>query len=394
MSREQISIIYIHHEKALGGAPLSLLFLIRKLDRQKYNPHIICLREGPAAELFRKNEINVTIVPGPDLSHTELVWFRWWQFPRLFMRILKSFFLFFSLRIKLSEFNSQRILVHLNSSTLLVGALAAKSLKLPVIWHIREPLASGYFGIRKVLLRNFISLLSNHIIAISHNDADQLGKIPVNKLSVIYNFVDFNQFHEKIEKGLVRKELQIPSNAFVILFLGGSARVKGATVLLHAIPRILQNLSSAHIVIAGEVDSEFQLEVQETLGNKTDKIHLIGPRLDVPSLIADCNVLIFPSTVPHFARPIIEAAAMGKPVIASDLPGVQELVIRNETGVLIPPNESLSLSQSILELAADEPRSFRLGHQGLLMAREKFDAERNSTLTFAVYDKVLGGQSL
>ncbi|MFZ4695007.1 MAG: hypothetical protein ACOYMV_07770, partial [Verrucomicrobiia bacterium] len=76
-------ILYVHHERAIGGAPLSLLYLIRQLDRTRWSPRVICLREGPAAELYRKEGLPVRVVPGPDLSHTELVWFRWWQFPRL-----------------------------------------------------------------------------------------------------------------------------------------------------------------------------------------------------------------------------------------------------------------------------------------------------------------------
>jgi glycosyltransferase involved in cell wall biosynthesis len=388
---EPVSIIYVHHERAIGGAPISLLFLLQKLDRARFRPYVLCLREGPAADLFRKNQFDVRIIPGPDLSHTELVWFRWWQFPKWIFRIFASFFLFFRLRIEMTKVKSEKTIVHLNSSTLSVAAFAAKSLSLPLIWHIREPLAPGYFGIRRTILRTFVRTLPDHVIAISHNDAEQLGKLPANQLSVIHNFVDFSQFDEKLAKGNIRKELGISREAFVILFLGGSARVKGAYVLLQAIPRILQNLSTAHIIIAGELEPDFQNQVRETLVKEQNKIHLLGARQDIPALLVDSNVLIFPSTVPHFARPVIEAAAMAKPVIASNLDGVRELVVPNETGLLIPSGDPLALSQAILELAADETRAFRLGQQGLVRAREKFDANRNSSLTFSVYDRILQG---
>jgi glycosyltransferase involved in cell wall biosynthesis len=385
----QTSIIYIHHERAIGGAPLSLLFLLQKLNRDRYQPYVICLREGPAADLFRKNGFEVKVVPGPDLSHTELVWFRWWQFPKFVLRLIQSFFLFFKLRkeIFIRSKTNPKTIVHLNSSTLVIAALATKSLSIPLVWHIREPLAMGYFGIRRASLRMWIRILSDHIIAICHNDADQLGEnIDKSKLSVIYNFVDFTQFDEKLSKGSIRKELSIDSDAWVILFLGGSAYVKGAYVLLRAIPRIFENLRSAHVLIAGEITSDYQIEIKEIGANFRDRIHLLGSRSDVPLLLADCNVLLFPSTVPHFARPIIEAAAMGKPAIGSDLAGVRELIVRNETGLLIPPNDPLALSQAIIELAKNEAQAFRLGQQGLALAREKFDANRNSALTFSIYE--------
>ena len=185
-----IPIIYLHHEKALGGAPFSLLYLLRFIDRKKYSPHILCLRDGPAANLFREEGFPVQIVPGLDLSHTELIWFRWWHFPKLFFRLLQSIPLFFRLRSALLSLKKTcpsevQPIVHLNSSTLIVGALAAKSLSLPIIWHIREPLARGYFGIRRAILRTAMKRLSDHMIAISHNDAKQLGSIPSTQLSVI-----------------------------------------------------------------------------------------------------------------------------------------------------------------------------------------------------------------
>ncbi len=394
-------IIYIHHERALGGAPLSLLYLLRQLDSTQYSPSIICLREGPAADLFRENGFPVEIVSGPDLSHTELVWFRWWQWPKLALRLLGSIPLFFSLRSAITKIihpsilNPQsskaiyRPIIHLNSSTLLIGALAAKSLGLPLVWHIREPLARGYLGIRRAILRLAIRLLSEHVIAISKNDASQLGSIPSNKLSVIYNFVDFSQFDAARPSGLIRKELCLARDTSLILFLGGSARVKGAEVLLRAIPSMLGGLQSVHLVVAGEISPEFRLQTMEpSLAVFKDRLHILGSRQDIPELLADTSVLIFPSIVPHFARPIIEAAAMAKPVIASDLDGVRELVIRNETGILVPPNDPAALARAVIELIQDPPRAYRLGQQGFVLAREKFDAIQNAKATFAVYKQL------
>lgn len=388
-----IPILYIHHERALGGAPLSLLYLLRRLDRERYAPRVICLREGPAADLFRQDGLPVQIVGGPDLSHTELVWFRWWQFPRLAWRILASIPLFFRLRkaLKDSAFcvpHSPLPLVHLNSSTLLIGALAARSLALPVLWHIREPLAKGYLGIRRWLLRRAIACFADEIIAISNHDAAQLGT--GTRASVIHNFVDFAQFNPEIPQGMLKKELRIPDDAPVILFLGGDATVKGAEVFLDALPVIFDALRSAHAVIAGETSAEYQLRLAGSgLAACRNRIHLLGPRSDVPALLADASVLVFPAIVPHFARPVIEAAAMARPVVASDLGGIRELVVPNETGVLVPANDPPALAGAVVDLVRDGPRAFRLGQQGLALAREKFDARRNATATFGIYERII-----
>ncbi|MDD2709368.1 MAG: glycosyltransferase family 4 protein [Verrucomicrobiae bacterium] len=387
-------VIYIHHERALGGAPLSLLYLLRQLDRSLYEPQVVCLREGPAAELYRKEGLPVRVIPGPDLSHTELVWFRWWQWPRLAWRLLASVSLYWRLRRHFAGMSGPReqVIVHLNSSTLAVAAMAAKAAGLKVVWHIREPLAAGYAGFRRRVLRRAVEWYSDAVVAISNHDASRLGERLQRKVTVVYNFVDFKQFDARLPHGGVRRELRIPPDAPVVLFLGGSSRVKGSEVLLRAAEFILTRVRTAHLIIAGESDPDFNLRAGSgALESLRPKIHVLGPRLDVPSLLADSNVLVFPSITPHFARPVIEAAAMARPVVASDIDGVRELVARNETGVLAAPGDFKDLADKVIDLLQDPPRAFRLGQQGLAMARERFDAGRNAAATFVLYAKLLSG---
>jgi glycosyltransferase involved in cell wall biosynthesis len=389
-------VLYIHHERALGGAPLSLLYLIKALDRSKYEPRVICLRDGPAAELYRKEGLKVAIVNGPDLSHTELVWYRWSRFPMLLLRLLRSIPLFFRLRRKIAEWTaqSQETIVHLNSSTLVTGAFAAHSLGLPVVWHIREPLASGYLGVRRALLQLSIKRLARKVIAISEHDARQLGNSPAlrQKLEIIHNFVDFHHFDHRLPCGPIHRELEIPINCPMILFLGGSTRVKGFEILVKALPAILGGSRHLHVLIAGEVEPEVEARVCDLLRDDELKkrIHFLGSRQDIPQLLADSRILLFPSTVPHFARPVIEAAAMAKPSIASDLGGVRELIVSNETGILVPAGDARALARAVIELLKDEPRAYRLGMQGLSLARDRFDARKNAKATCKVYQDMVG----
>lgn len=417
-------IFYVHHERAIGGAPLSLLYLLRRLDRAKWTPRVICLRDGPAADLYRKEGLPVRVVPGPDLSHTELVWFRWWQFPRFLVRLAASIPLYFRLKHAMQEMVAPSVeggakerqpvvppsatpplssapssfslqpsalpLVHLNSSTLAVAAAAAKSLRLPVVWHIREPLAKGYFGVRRALLRAAIRRWSDAVIAICQNDAEQLGKMPGRRVRVIHNFVDFTQFDAARPKGALRKELGIPDDAPIVLYLGGDAETKGAGVLMDAASTILSRAGDAHLVVAGETSPGFTAAwIHRVAAGLRRRVHLLGVRMDVPSLLADADLLLFPSTVPHFARPVIEAAAMGVPSIASDLGGVRELVRPGETGALVRPSDPEALAEVTVALLADPAHRRSLGRAARDLARERFNAERNAAETVAVYEETL-----
>jgi glycosyltransferase involved in cell wall biosynthesis len=120
-----------------------------------------------------------------------------------------------------------------------------------------------------------------------------------------------------------------------------------------------------------------------------DVVRFAGVRRDVPEFIAALDVLVFPSTVPHFARPIIEAGAMARPVIGSNLDGVRELIVDGETGLLVPVNDPEALADAILKILNDPERGRAMGEAGYYQARAKFDAERNVLDILAVYDEVV-----
>ena len=98
-----------------------------------------------------------------------------------------------------------------------------------------------------------------------------------------------------------------------------------------------------------------------------------GIRRDVPDILAASDCVVFPSTVPHFARPIIEAAAMGVPSVASNLGGPQELVADGETGLLVHPRDPAALAHGIAEILCDPARARAMGEAAYQRARRLFD---------------------
>ena len=149
-------ILYIHHGGEIGGAPLSLLFLLEQLDRDCYDPVLLFLADGAAVEVFRSKGYECHLAPDiNDFSQTELVWYGnslLWQLPGKILSFASS------VRATHNYLrNLKPDLVHLNSSTLAASAQASHEAGIPVVWHIREPLAKGYFGVRRKWLRQRIS---------------------------------------------------------------------------------------------------------------------------------------------------------------------------------------------------------------------------------------------
>lgn len=394
-----IRILYVHHGKGLGGAPWSLLYLIRALDRSRYFPTVLCLYESEAADLFRREGIE-TIVARKihDFSHTNVSWY---DLPRLPKLVHRLFHLPFAIE-RASKFLRAHAcdIVHLNTSTLLAFGIAARRAGIRVVWHIREPLHPGYFGWRRRMIRGIIDRNADLIIPICRYDADQL--IPSEKIHVVYNFIDFRKFAAGLPSDALRAELGIPPGAKTAVMLGGVNPIKGSLPFVRAARRVLETHPDSWFLIAGPLPTNsfrahlngsaaYLRAVRREIGTgvAAERIRLLGNRMDIPELLSLATLLCFPSTVPHFARPVIEASAMGKPVIASDLGGPRELVIEGETGLLLPPGREDLLADGIRGFFDDAQRCALFGKRGMALAQERFSAEKNTAEIISLYEKLL-----
>ncbi len=398
-------VAYVHHGGALGGAPASLLVLLRHLDRTRYHPVVLALAPGSATERFRTEGIETHTVEGAShFSHTELEWYGGADSWRLPLQVARYGGSVACLRRALRAVAPD--LVHLNSSTLAAGAAAARREGIPVIWHIREPLAAGYLGIRRAWLTRRIARDAACVIALSAFDAARLG--PAARVRIIPNAVDFDEFDRHRDGTGARRALGLPAGASVVTMLGGVARPKGTLEFVRAAAIVQVTAPDAVFVVAGRppalggrtrlrrlarrvlgVDA-YDRAVEAAAGASRDAVRFIAARTDVPQVLAASDVVAFPSTVPHFARPVIEAGAMAKPVVASRLGGPLDLVEEGVTGVLVPPADPAALADALMALLADPGRAARLGEAGYLQARARFDARAHARQVLDVYAEVLG----
>src|SRR5438874_9795224 len=135
-----IPVLFVHHRSELGGAPASLSYLIRELDRERFEPHIYC-PPGPAAELFRL--AGATVHTGPVAGFTH-IWASTYRGRRwlLFLRelgLLPQHVYRFRSTLRHNRFE----LVHFNDSPLIPAAMLARHEGLPVVWHLRSALPDG-----------------------------------------------------------------------------------------------------------------------------------------------------------------------------------------------------------------------------------------------------------
>ena len=397
-------ILYIHHGKGLGGAPLSLLYLIESLDKEKYKPVVLFLHESDVINLYK--EKNITVF-GPvnryDFPHTRIWWHRWFHFHHFIRTLFDTIMTFF--------FDGpswiQKIkpdLIHLNTSSLIAWGMVAHRYKTPVIWHIREPLASGYLGIRKKIISWIIKKYATHIIPISKHDG--IPWLTEKKTTILHNPVDPLLFYPAISGSNLKRQLQIPSQSPVILFLGGVSKEKGTDIIIKAFNQLLKKQPLAHLIIAGESPfntckktsikqyispSYFYLKyIQKLCKPLHNQITFTGLTRQVPELIALSSVVVFPASVGHFARPVIEAACMAKPVIASSLSPLDELVVNNRTGYLLSPHDIPTWTNHLEKIITQPSLAKSLGDNGYCLSK-KFHIDTYSKKISVIYENILKG---
>jgi len=371
----------------MGGAPLSLLYTIKGLDRKKYDPEVLFIHEGGVIDLYKRNGIK-TIVDKKikDLGHTSvssysilnpLFWYRlFWQ-PISYYRFKKI--------IK----KRRPDIVHLNTSSLFSCAKAAKSAGIKVVWHVREPLAGGF---RRAWYKKMIERYSDAIIAICENDASKL--IPSKKIHVVYNFVDFKQFKRSLRGTEYRKKFGLEGKK-VVLMLGGISKLKGTHIFVKALKYVKKSVPDAVFMVAGpksrrDITGSYEGGIHNFIEDNglKDSVVFAGVVGDVPKMMAASDLVVFPSTKPHFGRPLIEGSAMGKPVIGSDLGGPKELVVNGRTGFLVKPESPGALAEAVIKILSDKKLAKKMGEAGYRFAKEKFEQKSNVRKITDIYEKL------
>lgn len=385
------TILYIHHGKGLGGAPISLITLIKGLDLKKFQPLVLFLFDSQAMQLFRDANIEVL---GPvnlsDFSHTQVYWFHWYHMHHVIKALVQSTVSFFVALRLLHKLKPD--LVHLNTSTLTAWGMAAKLLKIPVVWHIRESLADGYFGLRRWIIKKIIAHCATKIVPICQTD----GRFwtPAKK-QVLYNPVDTKRFTPAIAAA------DLPPATNYLLFVGGLSHQKGTDFMLDVFEQVRTSVAGVKLIIAGAFDKPATTSVRSWSPEKKymtnaykhyellkDDIILTGPTTQIPALMQAASVVFFPAQVDHFARPIIEAGCMGKPIIASDLPQLREIVEHGKTGYLLSPKNTQAWVEVTVNLLNDQEKREAMGQENYHFCHNQFALTRYSQAIDTLYSDI------
>jgi glycosyltransferase involved in cell wall biosynthesis len=388
-----VRLLAVHHGGGVGGAPVSLLKLLSCLDLQDFDTEAVFTEKGPILEYAQTLHVPSRLVPTGGA-------FFYSAHARLGARSLARFVRTFptAVRTAQSVLRQQRLdVLHLNTSVLLAWAAAARRERVPTVWVVREVLGPNPW-LRSWHAR-FISGHARKVVAISQAVAECFP--PDAQTALVYNAVDPADFSSELDAGHAKTGLGLDPNRPVIMLIGSVQRAKGHWLLLDALRHLPSDLQT--VLVTGGVEPAYAWSwkgrVKRALHLPLDNLDALlrqsapgqftvtGFRQDIPRVLRAADLLVFPSLLPEgFGRPIIEAMAAARPVVATDVGPSREL-LGTDAGLLVAA-ESSAIAAAIAELLRDPERRRAMGEAGRDRVAACFSLDRQVAHMSAIYHQV------
>ena len=354
----------------LGGAEFCLFELVTNLNKDRYCPIVVVPTWGDFAEKLVQYDIKVINLMGngfPVLS---------WHISR---RKIYNFYAFlqytcelFRLRNKLIEVikHNNIAIIHGNSfAGTLFGAMAAHKLQIPFIAHLRELPRQGLLSgpIFKSIVRTVAIRDSAACVAISGMVADAYTfdkgvKSPT--ILTIHDPLDIKPFMSAKPDAALRNVYSLPKTAYVVGLIGRFEDWKGHLTALHALDIVIrQTKRQVILVFVGDskrAQKSYINQINQCILDLglSDKVVMLGLQKDMPSIYSMMDIVIVPSVAEPLGRVVLEAMAMQKPVVATNIGGPAEIITDGIDGFLVSPKDPNALSTRIINLI-ENPQIFR-----------------------------------
>jgi len=367
------NILFIHQSAELYGSDRTLLLLLKHLDKTKFKSVVILPFDGPLKVELERENIKVVVAPVLKLYRKMFSPKNIFQF---FKDIKKGFNTIDNLN-KEYKFD----FIYSNTLAVLLGVFYAKKSGIKHLWHIHEIIESP-----KIFMKLFCQMLSlkyNSKIVYNSNATKNfwnVNKRISSKSEVVWNGLEVNQKSISNEEYEYFKKEIFNSNSseIIITLIGRISRLKGHKWLLSTYVNKLFEFQNIKILFVGspvEGQEYYLTEIEQfIIDNKLEnKVKIIPFTKELVKVWAVTDVVVMPSTEKEsFGLVAVEAMLAKKPVVASNHGGLTEIIINNETGFLVEPNNENQLAETIITLIENPKLRQEFGEKGYKRAIENF----------------------
>ncbi len=379
------NILYLDSGSGIGGGQRSLLLLLNLLDKDRFTPFVGCLGDSAFATEVAKTEACVVPLSLPA-AHNKTDKVKRFTFSDLLEDIQQ-------LRVILQLHRVVKRhaidLIHANSlSVALLGGIVARLNRIPILMHKRYATSYG-------VLDRLCERLLHRVILVS--EATRWDFASAAKQTLIYNGVDLDAFQASPKEVKALRTELFGNTSDASILAGVVTRItpeKGIHFLVRAMAELKGKTAIKLLIVGGpyfQKDVDYMDELKQEVADRglEDSVIFTGFLLDTRIVTSLLDIVLVPSIIPEACpRTIIEAMAVGKPVIATPLGGSKELVTSN-TGILVSPEDASAIAEAIIALASDREQLTAMGQAAHTRAVELFSSKKNTALTEAVYTELL-----
>jgi glycosyltransferase involved in cell wall biosynthesis len=289
-------------------------------------------------------------------------------------------------------------IVHTHTSKAgFLGRLAARLARVPALIH--QPhghIFYGYYGPRRtafyVTLERLAAGWTDRIVTLTARGTEEHLARGIGRRAqyrTVPSGVPTAELRAQSPgRAAARAALGLPATAFVVGALGRFVAVKGFDLLVDALPALAAAVPSSRVLLVGDGPERIALETQASARGVGARVHVVGATADIARCLAACDVLAAPSRNEGMGRALVEAMALGVPVVASDVGGIPAVVTDGECGRLVPSGDVGALAETLVELGLDAALRDKLA-AGAMGRAEAFSSVVAAAAMRAIYDELV-----
>jgi len=374
-----ISVMHVITRLTLGGSSENTVSTIEALSRRGYDSTLVLGPESEAATVEDARRRGCRIVEVARLGRE--------VHPARDVAAVMALTTLFR--------RARPTIVHTHTSKAgFVGRLAARLARVPVVIH--QPhghIFYGYWGRGRVAL--FVALerlaarWTDTLVALTPREVEEHVERGIGRAAqwaVVPSGVPTARLRAAAPtRAAARARLGLPADAFVIAGVGRLVPIKGFDLLVDALPAIAAQVPSARALLIGDGEERAALEARAAALGVSERLSITGAVTDVEGVLAAADVLAAPSRNEGMGRVLVEAMAIGLPVVGTTVGGIPDVIIDGECGRLVAPDDAAALAAALAELGSDAALRAKLGAAAGPRA-EAFSTDVAAAAMGAIYD--------
>lgn len=362
-------VVHYIESRNFGGAEQIVFNLLSGLDRNRWESILIYHSYPGIAPFIEKvNELDIEIIPLPPIE-------RWTNISQM-LKLIR----------KLRALNATVFHAHLPwYLSCSYGLLCAYLAGVPATVATQQ-LYIEINPSRLYILQKLISMIVDRYIAVSGGVAEKLGRLIFShdKIRVVKNGISIENF-PCTKSNTLRELLKDNKDMPIVLTVARLDKQKGHEYLIEAASMVPE----AVFALVGDGPERGKLETYVKEMNLEKRLVFLGYREDIQEILSGCDLFVLPSLYEGLPLAILEAMAAGKPVIASDINGTDEIINDGKTGILVPPADPNAIAEAIRRVLSDPSLARNLAASGKERAYSEFSSKKMVEGVTRVYEDII-----